>query len=342
VSDGPALIRESIVTRRFACGPLDVTLRAQDPDLCAKIAETLELYDFTWPPPRRPVSIAARRSNAFVPAATGSFLHCARMLVDSTNDGLRASTTSGARASARFDATGETWHITVSDDLVDSGKLEEIEDVLSLVLTSGWRRGGWTPIHGAAVVKDQRCVVICAPTGGGKTTLTAALVRRGWRVLGDDKLLLRIENGRPLVAALLHTFNLHPKSSEWFPEVGDLDSLPRYSMWTEKRKVSVSSIWSHAPAASAEPSVLIALQRCAEAIEPIIAPLEHRDILTTLLRQTVIPCEKATARAIVSTVAGASAHLRGLHVEVPTDAYRDPRFLRALESALDGRLESPL
>ncbi len=321
--------------KRFSCGPLQLTLRTDDVELYDKIAETLGLYDFAWRPPRRPVRIFARRSNVPSAAASGDFLRCSRMLVERLPAGLRASTTSGARATAKFRDTGEDWHVTIPDSLVAAGMLEEIEDVLSLVLTTGWRRGGWTPIHGAAAVKGEACVLICAPTGGGKTTLTAALVRRGWQVLGDDKLLLRMDNGRPLVAALLHTFNLHPKTREWFPEVGDLEHLPRYSVWTEKRKVSVSSIWSHAPAQSAQPRVLIALQRSAEITEVVVSPLDDRKVLEALLRQTVIPSDAATARLIVSTVAQAAAMLRGLSVEVPTDAYRDPAFLDDLETRIE-------
>ena len=329
------MIRDQVITKDFCCGPLQLTLRAQDADLYDKIAETLELYDLTWPAPRREVKILARRSQTPEPAAKGDFLRCSRMLVDRSSDGLSASTTSGARARARFDGARESWHITVPQSLVDQNKLEEIEDVLSLVLTTGWRREGWTPIHAAAVVKNGACVVICAPTGGGKTTLTAALVRRGWQVLGDDKILLRMREGQPIVAALLHTFNLHPQTRRWFPEVGDLEQLPRYSVWTEKRKVSISSIWSHAPAQTAKPTVLIALRRNDDVTHAVIAPLREEDVMETLLRQTVIPADRATAGEIVSTVARAAGRLHGLSVEVPTDAYRDPQFLVALESAIE-------
>jgi hypothetical protein len=330
-----SVIRDQLIAKDFCCGPLQLTLRAQDADLYNKIAETLELYDLTWPAPRREVNILALRSRMSAPAARGDFLRCSRMLVDRDSDGLQASTTSGAHARGRFDATRETWHISVPEKLVEQGKLEEIEDVLSLVLTTGWRREGWTPLHAAAVVKGAACAVICAPTGGGKTTLTAALVRRGWQVVGDDKILLRMNEGQPIIAALLHTFNLHPQTRQWFPEVGDLERLPRYSVWTEKRKVSISSIWSHAPAHAAKPSVLISLRRNNDISNAVVARLHEDDILETLLRQTVIPADRGTARDIVSTVARAATRLRGLTVEVPTDAYRDPHFLVALESAIE-------
>src|ERR1700680_3249728 len=96
----------------------------------------------------------------------------------------------------------------------------------------------------------------------------------------------------------------------------------------------VSSIWSHAPVQMAKPSVLISLRRNNDVSHAVVGPLGEDDILATLLQQTVIPADRATAHDIVSTVAHAACRLRGLTVEIPTDAYRDPLFLVALESAI--------
>lgn len=328
------MLHEPPVTTRFFCGPLQVALHTSEPALYAKIAETLLLYDFTWPEPYREVHIDARMDDELPAPASGSFLRCSRMLVDHAARSLYATTTSGASAIGELAAASDRWTVRVPAGLVNAGKIEELEDVLSLVLTTGWRRHGWTPIHAAAVVRNESCAVICAPTGGGKHTLTAALVRRGWKVLGDDKLLLRLRGGRPEIAALLHTFNLHPKTREWFPEVGDLEKLPRYSAWTEKRKVSVKSIWSDASAMTAEPTMLVLLERSPEAGQVRIDKLDQSAVLATLARQTVIPAEPATARAIMSTVVSAAAQLRGLHIEVPNDGYRDAAVLSSIEARL--------
>jgi len=330
-----SLARDKVRTTDFFCGPLRVSLRTENGELYDKIAETLLLYDFTWFAPYRPVEIHAQPRNGVPPPAAGNFLHCGRMLVDRLPNGLRATTTSGGQATAHFSDRGESWLVQVPDSLVESGKLEEIEDILSLVLTTGWRREGWAPIHAAAVKNAATCAIICAPTGGGKTTLTAALVRRGWRALGDDKILLRLHAGRPDIAALLHTFNLHPRTREWFPEVGDLERLPHYSALTEKRKVQIRSIWANAHAEKAHPSVLIALRRTTTGAGVIIRALDEREVLAALLHQTVIPSDAKTARGILASAVGTAAHLRGLHVDVATDAYRDPRSLDRLESALE-------
>lgn len=50
-------------------------------------------------------------------------------------------------------------------------------------------------IHAAVIEKDGRAVIMPAPPGSGKSTLCAALVHRGWRLLSDELALLRLSDG---------------------------------------------------------------------------------------------------------------------------------------------------
>ncbi len=317
----------------YRCGPLAIALTSEAEVVHGKIAETLLLYDLVWPLPARAVLVGATLGDPPDDHPQGSYLRCGRMLVDSVADGLIARTTGGAFARGRSTPSGDEWRVTVPQELIDAQKIEELEDIVSLILTTGWRLQGWTPIHAAAVARGDRCAILCAATGGGKTTLTAALVRRGWAVLGDDKLLLRTVAGRSEIAALLHTFNLHPRTREWFPEVGDLESLPRYSAWTEKRKVSVRSIWGHAPAYSAHPTTLVALERREDG-GVSAGSLDLSERLSALLRQTVIPAQPSIARAIVADVSRLAASVHGIALSIGRDAYREEAALDRIEAAL--------
>jgi HprK-related kinase A len=51
-------------------------------------------------------------------------------------------------------------------------------------------------VHAAAIEKDGFSVIMPAPPGSGKSTLCAALVNRGWRLLSDELALLRIDDGK--------------------------------------------------------------------------------------------------------------------------------------------------
>jgi len=51
-------------------------------------------------------------------------------------------------------------------------------------------------IHAAVVEKDGCAAILPAPPGSGKSTLCAALVNRGWRLLSDELALIRVSDGK--------------------------------------------------------------------------------------------------------------------------------------------------
>ncbi|HRD85803.1 MAG TPA: HprK-related kinase A [Rubrivivax sp.] len=51
----------------------------------------------------------------------------------------------------------------------------------------------WLLIHAAVVERDGRALILPAPPGSGKSTLCAALVHRGWRLLSDEIALVSFD-----------------------------------------------------------------------------------------------------------------------------------------------------
>ncbi|MDD2720474.1 MAG: HprK-related kinase A [Gallionella sp.] len=51
-------------------------------------------------------------------------------------------------------------------------------------------------IHAAVIEKNGFAAILPAPPGSGKSTLCAALVQRGWRLLTDELALVRLTDGR--------------------------------------------------------------------------------------------------------------------------------------------------
>ena len=318
----------------FFCGPLEVTVEARSAILYEKILETVRLYDRVWGSHERHVAIHARERSASGSPALGTFLRCARIDVDVTESGLVASTIGGARARLVSSEGSERWDLDIPSELLTNGNLEDVEELVTLALTAGWRSAGWVPVHAAAVTDGNRCVMICAPSGGGKSTLTAAFVRRGWHAVGDDKVLLRTNGGVAQIAALQRTFNLHPQTSTWFPEVGDLEVLPRYSTWTHKRKVKIESVWADPAADLAKPTHIFRVRRDAVPGPIAYTPMDSGAVLSTLLRQIAIPTERATANAILGCAAPAARRMRGFDVVVGENAYERADAVDALEAAL--------
>lgn len=50
-------------------------------------------------------------------------------------------------------------------------------------------------LHAASVARDNRAMILPAPPGSGKSTLCAALVNRGWRLLSDELTLVDLRSG---------------------------------------------------------------------------------------------------------------------------------------------------
>ncbi len=53
----------------------------------------------------------------------------------------------------------------------------------------------WLIIHAAVVEKNGQGIILPAPPGSGKSTLCAALVGRGWRLLSDELAVVDLNNG---------------------------------------------------------------------------------------------------------------------------------------------------
>jgi HprK-related kinase A len=54
---------------------------------------------------------------------------------------------------------------------------------------------GYLVLHAAVIERDGVAAILPAPPGSGKSTLCAALVARGWRLLSDELTLVRLDSG---------------------------------------------------------------------------------------------------------------------------------------------------
>ena len=75
---------------------------------------------------------------------------------------------------------------------------------------------GTTCLHASAVAGEDGVVAFVGPSGAGKSTLAAALVSRGWSLVSDDVLPLRLGRTRDEVLAGpgLPELRLHPATAD--------------------------------------------------------------------------------------------------------------------------------
>jgi hypothetical protein len=318
-----------VPSRLLRAGPLDIEVTGDGGFAMNVVESTLSLFDVPWTlTPTRPVSMDVRDAETSSPAsAIGSFLVANQMTVDTTADGMRATTTNGATIVGVFEDAGERWLLRVPAQLVAEDRRPEIEDLVSLVVTTGWRRARWIALHAAGLTRNDVTALVCAGSRGGKTTFSMAMVSRGWRLIGDDKLLLGAPDGTWIVAGIKHMMNVDPAAAAWFPELGDLTLLPEYSAWSPKRRVSLSSVWPEAAALQGQPTHVVQLIRTKATAHVRVSPLSAAERISVLLHQTVIPLDRTIARHITATLAVRAERLQGIRVEIPDDIYGDLQAL---------------
>jgi hypothetical protein len=139
----------------------------------------------------------------------------------------------------------------------------------------------WLVIHAAVVEKEGAAVILPAPPGSGKSTLCAALVTRGWRLLSDELTLVRLDDGR-------------------------IDPLPRP---VSLKNGSIEVIRAWAPQAHLSPPVADTLKGTVAHMRPPAASIA-RALDPATPAWIVFPEWHAGAPAALAPVPQARAHLR--------------------------------
>lgn len=321
-----------------AAGPISVSIQAPSGSIAAPFRLALSLYDVAWPFPGelRPADLVIRVADEPIVPADGRYLDAAWLRVDPTDHGLRATGASGAVIEGRFDERGEWWEATLPLDETPFARQREADELVALLLTTGWRRAGWLPLHAAGVERDGRAVLIVASGGGGKTSLALSLVERGWRCLSDDKVLLGRHGGEDVVVGLQHVLHVDPASAAWFPALHAADWWPLMAEGSRKRRVRLQSIWPGRGATLATPAQILVVQR-ENGFRGIRAdPMAASALVLALARQTVLPNDRALVSSAMAAFARLAAEVRGWAVTVGDQAYARRDSAARLEELIGG------
>jgi hypothetical protein len=116
------------------------------------------------------------------------------------------------RSSAGYTAWGPSRGVFGPARLAEAWAFLEWRATLDLVET---RAEGVVFLHAAGIQLDGRLVLLVGETGSGKSTLSAILLSRGHRVLGDD--LVRFATVEGLFSAVPRSLRLDAKSLSYLP-----------------------------------------------------------------------------------------------------------------------------
>lgn len=161
---------------------------------------------------------------------------------------------------------------------------ECLEPLVEAALAHALAAGGECFLHAAALELRGRSLLVVGDSAAGKSTLAAAAVACGGRVISDDSLLLGLDGGRPLVRGARRNVWLRAGSAALLP------ALERRGLPTERIGGRIRLARRDAPAAfriSTRPDCLVLLAR-AGADEPGVVSrrLTQAEALAALLRGT--------------------------------------------------------
>ena len=97
-------------------------------------------------------------------------------------------------------------------------------EAVALILISAMHA---TPIHAACVSRHGRGMLLCGPSGTGKSTLAYACARRGWVFTSDDASYLRHHASDLRVVGNSHQVRFRPSAKDLFPELRGRSMTPR-------------------------------------------------------------------------------------------------------------------
>lgn len=168
-----------------------------------------------------------------------------------------------------------------------------------------------TPVHCACVALGQRGVLICGPSGAGKTTLAYACAKAGMQVVSDDVVHLEClpRSGAVRLWGNPWQLRLAPEASRLFPE---LEGRPAHLRSDHEwyLEVDVPREFPGQARTACEPAALVFLKRtndiCLECTR-----LESSVVLERLKQDVVLDEESVVERhyALLGRLAETQAHL---------------------------------
>lgn len=180
---------------------------------------------------------------------------------------------------------------------------------------------GLEVLHAAGVVTGAGALLLAGEPGAGKSSLAAALVRRGAGLLGDDALALRWHEGR--LVAHPSVGLLHLRAAEH----ARLGAAERSALGVP---AELAGKWRYARAvARAAPlAALFLLERSARS--PVVERLERVDpfdLLASTFNLSIRTPERLRRQLDVVAALAAGGHVYRLRVQPGTDATRLARLL---------------
>ena len=168
----------------------------------------------------------------------------------------------------------------VRPDLMED-RLQSTFYHMSLSELMRWK--GFFIIHGVALERYGKGVLITGRPNRGKTTAELSLLRAGYGFISDDFPFLRDNGHRVELLAFQDWVDVREKSVGFFPELQTIELAPRYE-GAKKDSFSVHDLYPGSQVESCE-TALILFPQVVEGRDSYLEPMPKQQVLKELLPQ---------------------------------------------------------
>ncbi|MBL8331858.1 MAG: HprK-related kinase A [Rubrivivax sp.] len=165
-------------------------------------------------------------------------------------------------------------------------------------------------LHAAVVARGDRAAVLPAPPGSGKSTLCAALVNRGWRLLSDELALIDLADSR--LWPLVRPVSLKNRSIDLIADFAPEAVFSERTVDTHKGTVALMRPKSEDVLAGQRPARAewVVLPRWVADAPPLLSPRSRPDTLIELSRNAfnLGPTSRDGFEALCRMLDGCSCH----------------------------------
>lgn len=209
--------------------------------------------------------------------------------------------------------------------------------VLGQALSFALVQLGLEPLHSTTVVVRDQAVAFLGDSGYGKSSLAAAFIAAGHRVLTDDLLLVRIQDGAPMAYPGPARLKLFPEIAERF--LGNVSERVPLNEGADKLILPIDARSCHPSPVALGAVHLLNVPWLGSPPQAIsITPLSHREALVELVKNAFN--RRLLSKGRLQRQLEAMAALANV-VPVSTLAYprelaRLPQVLEAIEANLAG------
>jgi hypothetical protein len=183
-------------------------------------------------------------------------------------------------------------------------------------------------IHGVALARQGKGVLITGAPGRGKTTAGLSLLRAGYRFLSDDFPLLRANGQQVDLLAFQDWLDVREKSVEFFPELQTIALAPRYQ-GAGKVSFSVSDLYPEATVQSCKASIILFPQVVARQ-QSYLEAMPKYQVLKELLPQGLQVHSQELAKREFHLYTRLTEHTSGYRLYFGENLWDLPRLLDPL------------